>query len=108
MNTVERLEVLAYVDETDIGRVIVGQDSVFTVDTFPDVEFIAEVTAIQPRAELQGSVVNYLVRLEFERSNDYTLRPEMTAHVRIVVDDYALEARTNLLYVAIEEFRLSG
>jgi len=81
----ERLEVLAYVDETDIGRVVVEQTATFTVDTFPDVEFVARVTAIQPRAELQGSVVNYLVRLEFERSDDFTLRPEMTAHVRIAV-----------------------
>jgi len=83
----ERLEVLAYVDETDIGRVAVGQLASFTVDTFPDVEFKARVTAIQPRAELQGSVVNYLARLEFERSEDFVLRPEMTAHVRIVVDE---------------------
>jgi RND family efflux transporter MFP subunit len=83
----ERLEVLAYVDETDIGRVVVGQTASFTVDTFPDVEFVAQVTAIQPRAELQGSVVNYLVRLEFERSDELILRPEMTAHVRIAVDE---------------------
>ena len=83
----ERLEVLAYVDETDIGRVVVGQLASFTVDTFPDVEFTARVTAIQPRAELQGSVVNYIARLEFERSEDFILRPEMTAHVRIVVDE---------------------
>jgi RND family efflux transporter MFP subunit len=81
----DRLEVLAYVDETDIGRVLVGQQASFTVDTYPNVEFTARVTAIQPRAELQGSVVNYLVRLEFERSANFILRPEMTAHVRIVV-----------------------
>jgi len=82
-----RLEVLAYVDETDIGRVVVGQQASFTVDTFPDTEFAAQVTAIQPRAELQGSVVNYLVRLEFEPMDNFTLRPEMTAHVRITVDE---------------------
>lgn len=81
----ERLEVLAYVDETDIGRVFVGQEASFTVDTFPNFEFIARVTAIQPRAELQGSVVNYLVRMVFERPDEVVLRPEMTAHVRIVV-----------------------
>ena len=78
---------LAYVDETDIGRVFVGQIASFTVDTFPNVEFAAEIKAIQPRAELQGSVVNYLVRLEFEPSEDLILRPEMTAHVRIVVEE---------------------
>ena len=83
----DRLEVLAYVDETDIGRVFVGQQASFTVDTFPNVEFMAKVTAIQPRAELQGSVVNYLVRLDFEPSVDFILRPEMTAHVRIVVEE---------------------
>ena len=83
----ERLEVLAYVDETDIGRVVVGQVARFTVDTFSDTQFPARVVAIQPRAELQGSVVNYLVRLKFERLPDFTLRPEMTAHVRIVVDE---------------------
>ena len=83
----DRLEVLAYVDETDIGRVFVGQTASFTVDTFPNVEFTAEIKAIQPRAELQGSVVNYLVRMEFERPADFILRPEMTAHVRIVVDE---------------------
>jgi macrolide-specific efflux system membrane fusion protein len=82
----DRLEVLAYVDETDIGRVLVGQQASFTVDTYPNTEFVATVTAIQPRAELQGSVVNYLVRLEFEASAEFTLRPEMTAHVRVVVD----------------------
>jgi RND family efflux transporter MFP subunit len=82
----ERLEVLAYVDETDIGRVLVGQQAGFSVDTFPNVEFTARITAIQPRAELQGSVVNYVVRLEFERSDEFILRPEMTAHVRIVVE----------------------
>jgi len=83
----ERLEVLAYVDETDIGSVVVGQQANFTVDTYPGVDFKARVVAIQPRAELQGSVVNYLVRLVFERGDDYVLRPEMTAHVRIVVDE---------------------
>ncbi len=94
-----RLEALAYVDETDIGRVLVGQQASFTVDTFPNVEFTARITAIQPRAELQGSVVNYVVRLKFERSPDFILRPEMTAHVRIVVgerDDVLTAPRTTI------------
>jgi RND family efflux transporter MFP subunit len=81
----DRLEVLAYVDETDIGRVFIGQRASFTVDTYADIEINAVVTAIQPRAELLGTVVNYLVRLEFELSADIVLRPEMTAHVRIVI-----------------------
>ena len=81
----DRLEVLAYVDETDIGRVEVGQTATFTVDTYPEMEFKAIVNTIQPRAELQNSVVNYVVRLDFEAVDDFILRPEMTAHVRLVV-----------------------
>lgn len=81
----DRLEVLTYVDETDIGRVRVGQRAIFTVDTYPEVEFEAMVTAIQPRAEQQNTVVNYVVRLDFESSAPYILRPEMTAHVQLVV-----------------------
>jgi len=95
----DRLEVLAYVDETDIGRVFVGQRASFTVDTYPNVEISAVVTAIQPRAELLGSVVNYLVRLEFEPAEEFVLRPEMTAHVRIVVaerDDVLTVPRTTI------------
>jgi len=103
----DRLEVLAYVDETDIGRVFVGQRASFTVDTFPNVEFTAEIKAIQPRAELQGSVVNYLVRLEFERSADFILRPEMTAHVRIVVaerDDVLTAPRATIKRVVGRQY----
>ena len=35
----KRLQVDAYVDETDIGKVQVGQPASFTVDAFPDKEF---------------------------------------------------------------------
>ncbi len=103
----DRLEVLAYVDETDIGRVFVGQPASFEVDTYPGVSFTGVVTAIQPRAEIRDNVVNYVIRLEFESPvadlNDkiakYTLRPEMTAHVRLVIAerDNALTAPRNAL-----------
>ena len=107
----DRLEVLAYVDETDIGRIFVGQRATFTVDTYPDMEFRATVNAIQPRAELQNSVVNYVARLDFETAADFILRPEMTAHVRLVVaerDDAltapraALKRRDGRQYVIVQ------
>jgi len=82
----DRLEVQAYVDETDIGRVFAGQAATFSVDTYPDAEFTARVTAIDPKAALQSGVVNYIVRLRLDGQDDYVLRPEMTAHVRLLVD----------------------
>jgi RND family efflux transporter MFP subunit len=101
----DRLEVLAYVDETDIGRVFVGQAASFEVDTYPGVAFTGTVTAIQPSAEIRENVVNYVVRLDFENQAEdisgpvYTLRPEMTAHVRLVIAerDDALTAPRNAL-----------
>ncbi|NOR19939.1 MAG: efflux RND transporter periplasmic adaptor subunit [Xanthomonadales bacterium] len=95
----KRLEVLAYVDETDIGRIQVGQAASFTVDTYPGIEFKAIVNAIQPRAVLQNTVVNYVVRLDFEAGEGFILRPEMTAHVQLVVDERedALTAPRNAL-----------
>jgi macrolide-specific efflux system membrane fusion protein len=102
----ERLEVLAYVDETDIGRIFVGQEAGFEVDTYPGVIFAGRVNAVQPSAEIRESVVNYVVRMQFESPvvddepvSDYTLRPEMTAHVRLVIAqrDNALTAPRNAL-----------
>ena len=81
-----RLEVQAYVDETDIGRIYLGQEAAFMVDTYPDAEFTARVTAINPKPEIQNSVVNYIVVLNFDGETEQTLRPEMTAHVRLNLD----------------------
>jgi RND family efflux transporter MFP subunit len=78
-----RLEVWAYVDETDIGRIRVGQPARFTVDTYGDEEFEGRVTAIYPKPEIRDNVVNYITVIRFEPPNGRTLRPEMTTTVRI-------------------------
>lgn len=79
----ERLEVLAYVDETDIGRIHLGQKARFTVDTYPDQELEGLVEAIYPQAEIRDNVVNYVTVVRFAPPRERVLRPEMTAMVRI-------------------------
>ncbi len=81
----DRLEVWAYVDETDIGRILAGQTARFTVDTSPGHEFEGVVTAIYPQAEIRDNVVNYVTVVRFDPPRDRTLRPEMTASVRIAL-----------------------
>jgi RND family efflux transporter MFP subunit len=81
-----RLEVWAYVDETDIGRIAKGQPARFTVDTYPDHEFEGRVTAVYPQAEVRDNVVNYVTVVTFEAPRGRTLRPEMTATVRVAID----------------------
>ena len=82
----ERLEIWAYVDETDIGRVEVGQRATFTVDTYPDTEFTGTVTAIQPKAEIVDNVVNYVTLIRIGPTEGKILRPEMTTTVNIVLE----------------------
>ena len=89
-----RLEVWAYVDETDIGRIKVGQRARFTVDTYPDEMFEGKVTAIRPAAELRDNVVNYVTLIEFTNRADRLLRPEMTATINV-----QLEGRRDALSV---------
>lgn len=82
----DRLEVWAYVDETDVGRVSVSQSVRFTVDTYPDHEFEGTVTAIRPQAEIVDNVVNYVTEIAITPGHGRTLRPEMTARVSIVTE----------------------
>jgi RND family efflux transporter MFP subunit len=84
-----RLEVRAYVDETDIGRVQLGQAAVFSVDTYADREIPATVTAIEPKPRIENGVVNYIAVLDFAAPPDIVIRPEMTAHVKLTIGDAA-------------------
>lgn len=98
-----RLEVWAYVDETDIGRIRTGQAARFTVDTYGSEEFEGRVTAIHPKAEIRDNVVNYVTVVQFQPPKNRTLRSEMTTTVRI-----ALATRTNVLAVPIRAVRWQG
>jgi len=89
-----RLEVQVYVDETDIGKIKVGQQTSDTVDTYSDTDFKGKVTAIYPKAIIQDNVVNYIVTAEITDSQGKLLRPEMTTNVTIF-----LETRKNVLAV---------
>jgi multidrug efflux pump subunit AcrA (membrane-fusion protein) len=82
----ERLQVNAYVDEVDIGKVQPGQPAVFTVDAFPARDFAGRVSAIYPSATIQDNVVKYIAALEIADGYAGLLRPEMTANVRIELE----------------------
>jgi len=83
----DRLQVDAFVDEVDIGKIAVGQRAAFTVDAFPATEFTGKVSAIYPKAVIQDNVVNYDVVVDIETPYHGLLRPEMTASVTILLDE---------------------
>ena len=95
-----RLQVDAYVDEVDIGRIGTGQEALFTVDAFPAREFRGKVVAIYPKAVIQENVVNYDVVVEITDPYDGLLRPEMTASVTVF-----LEKREHVLAVPAQAVR---
>jgi len=97
-----KLEVAAYVDEVDIGRVVIGQGASFTVDSFPDVDFTGKVTSVYPRAVIQSNVVNYITTLSIDNSEG-RLKPDMTATINIV-----LEERKGVLAVPEKALRSEG
>lgn len=82
----KRLQVNAYVDEVDIGKIDDGQQATFTVDAFPARDFKGRVAAIYPTATIQDNVVKYIVALDIDDEYAGLLRPEMTASVRIDLD----------------------
>jgi len=84
-----KLQVDAYVDEVDIGKIKVGQRGMFTVDAFSDKDFEGIVTAIYPKAVIQNNVIYYDVVIDITSDYKNLLRPEMTAHVTIFLDKRA-------------------
>ena len=89
-----RLQVDAFVDEVDIGKIQVGQKAVFTVDAFPATEFEGKVAAIYPKAVIQENVVYYDVEVDITAPYEGLLKPDMTASVTIIP-----ETRSNVLAV---------
>lgn len=59
------LEVSARVPESDIGRIVTGQNAEIRVDAFPDERFSAQVSEIAPRAEKEDNVTSFEVKLNF-------------------------------------------
>lgn len=78
-----RLQVDAYVDEVDIGKVHPGQRATFTVDAYPSETFNGRVQAVVPQAVVENNIVNYVVLIKIEGANQMLLRPEMTTSVSI-------------------------
>lgn len=83
-----RMELLADVDEADIGQVEVGQNAEFTVDAFDNRDFAATITQVRYASEVTDEVVTYKAVLAVDNP-DLRLRPGMTATATITVAEEA-------------------
>ena len=81
-NDLTKMQVIADVDEADIGQVKVGQKVEFTVDAFPDDRFEGRVTQIRLEAQVTSNVVTYNVVIEAPNP-ELKLMPGLTASINI-------------------------
>lgn len=76
------MQVVADVDEADIGNVTEGARVTFTVDAFPNDTFSGTVTQVRQEATETDNVVTYEVVIS-ARNDDLKLKPGLTANVTI-------------------------
>jgi len=84
LSDLSRLFILASVDESEIGRVTLGQPVEITVDAFPDRTFTGEVVRIATDGVNVSNVITFEVKIEIKDESRSLLKPEMTANVEIV------------------------
>lgn len=77
------MQVEASIDESEIGRVAVGQEATFTVDSFPGRTFNGRITQVRKAALVVQNVVTYVAIISAPNP-ELTLLPGMTTNVRIV------------------------
>ena len=77
------LRVDTSIDESEVGKIQLGQKATFTVDAFPGRTFEGQVKQVRKSAQVVSNVVTYLVAISTQNS-DLKLLPGMTANVRVV------------------------
>ncbi|MBS1113341.1 MAG: efflux transporter periplasmic adaptor subunit [Nitrospirae bacterium] len=82
-----RLEMWIYVDETDIGKVRIGQPVEYYVDTFPEKLFNGTIEKIYPQPVVKENIVYYLAIVRVSKGDSTFLKPEMTTHIKIIFSE---------------------
>ena len=103
------VELPVQVDETEIGKVKVGQPADVTLDALPNGNFKGEVSRISPKATVVSNIAVFYVRVRLENL-DRVLRPGMSAEAEIIsqqidnaitVSKRAVETVRNRAYVQV-------
>lgn len=84
----KNMQVIANVDEADIGGVAVGNRVNFTVDAYPDDTFEGVVKQVRLEATTTNNVVTYEVVISAPNA-DLKLKPGLTANVTIFTKEQA-------------------
>ena len=80
------MQVIANVDEADIGSVLEGQRVEFEVDAYPEDSFRGTVTQVRLQATTTSNVVTYQVVIDAPNP-ELKLKPGLTANITIYTLD---------------------
>lgn len=75
------------VDETDIGKVYLGQPARINVESFKDQKFDGRVTKISPMGAEKDNVTTFEVRVSISNEK-HILKAQMTANAEIILDEH--------------------
>jgi HlyD family secretion protein len=92
-NNLDRMQIIAGVDEADIGKILVGMPVEFSVDAHPNQRFEGSVQQIRLNPSTESNVVTYSVVIDASNPNRKLL-PGMTTNVTFIIN-----ARNNVLRI---------
>ncbi len=75
------------VDESDVGKVYLGQPARITVESFKDQKFQGSVTRIAPTGDEKDNVTTFEVRVSISNEK-HLLKAQMTANAEIILDEH--------------------
>jgi HlyD family secretion protein len=81
-----KMQIEAQVDQTDIGKIAMGQKVTFTVDAYPGKIFTGTVSIISRKPVTQQNVIYYLVTIDVNNAENL-LNPGMVARVSIAINE---------------------
>jgi len=100
-NDLTQMQVIANIDQADIGLVEQAKSVKFTVDAFPGKDFDGKIEQMRINPQNVQNVVTYNVVIDVNNP-DQKLKPGMTANLTITIDE-----RNNVLKVPNSALRFS-
>lgn len=86
-NKLEEMQIEAYIDEADIGKVTEGQQVTFTVDAFTQKSFKGTISQVRLNPSSEQNVVTYPVIISIQNPGNLLL-PGMTANLEIIISEH--------------------
>src|SRR5207244_7324497 len=82
-NDLTKMQILAHIDEADVGKVHDGEEARFTVDAYPGEEFSGTIREVRQAPNTIQNVVTYDAVIN-AANPDRKLRQGMTAAVKVL------------------------